>query len=76
MTQPEQTLRDAAAVLREHPDLMPPALAGLAAVWLERIAWSWHIDPGLQHRIGGDEALAFAVAVLEASSTKPAPSIE
>lgn len=45
-----------------------PDVALVVADWLDRIAWTWEIDPELQHRVGGGEALAVACAYLNGAS--------
>jgi len=59
-------LLDAKYIASMHP-LVALAVAG----WLDRIAWTWELDPDLHNRVGGAEALAVAVAYLGESDSSP-----
>jgi hypothetical protein len=48
----------------EHIASWHPAVALAVADLIDRIAWTWEIDPDLQARVGGEELLAVARAYL------------
>jgi hypothetical protein len=48
----------------EHIASWHPAVALTVADLIDRIAWTWEVDPDLQGRAGGEELLAMARAYL------------